>query len=225
MNNTNNKPISFLRAAGLIAVFATIAVAVGDFLSLYSPDGIDATGYTHLLEISETRLRAGYFLGILSLPFFILGFWQVYQGLKPAGKWRSLPVLLINIFVIVIGTVTHGQTALLALVVQAQDKISGEAQAVLAEMFDQFTFYYNPILLVLRVLTLITTVWFIVAVLSKRTLYPQWMVFFSPWVLLIVLMVPSFISPTIGGYLIPSAFNIAHTIFFGLSTILLWKKE
>jgi hypothetical protein len=178
-----------------------------------------------LLEISEARLSWGYYLGVLGLPFFILGFWQVYQGLKPAGKWRSLPIFLINTFVIVIGTATHGQTALLALVVQAQEKVSGEAQVILAQMFDQFTFYYNPILLVLRVLTLITTIWFIVAVLSKRTLYPRWIAFFSPWVLLIVLMIPGFISPTIGGYLIPPAFNIAHTIFFGLSTILLWKKE
>jgi len=213
-----------MRTAGLIAVFATLAVAFGDELSLYAPGGFDAIGYTHLLSISELRLKWGYFLGVFGLPFFILGFWHIYQGLKSAGTWLSLPVFLINTFVVVIGTVTHGQTALLALLLQAQEKVLGEDLDVLVEIFNQFRFYYDPILLMLRVLTLITSIWFVIAVLSKRTRYPRWMAFFNPWLILIVLMVPGFISPNVGAHLTPPAFNIAHMLFFGISTMLLWKE-
>jgi len=216
---------NFLRAAGLFAVFATLAVALGDELSLYSSGGFDAVGYIHLLSISELRLKWGYFLGVFGLPFFILGFWHIYQGLKSAGNWLSLPVFLINTFVVVIGAVTHGQTALLALLLQAQEKVSGEAISVLAQTFEQFRFYYDHILLMLRVLTLVTSIWFVIAVLSKRTRYPRWMAFFNPWLILIVLMVPSFINPSLGAYLTPPAFNIAHTLFFGISTLLLWNEN
>jgi len=222
--NNNHTQNNFIRTAGLIAVFATMAVAFGDELSLYSPSGFDAVGYTHLHSISELRLKWGYFLGVFGLPFFILGFWHIYQGLKSAGTWLSLPVFLINTFVVVIGAVTHGQTALLALLLQAQEKVSGEAISVLAQTLDQFRSYYDPILLMMRVLTLITSIWFVIAVLSRRTRYPRWMAFFNPWSILIVLMVPGFISPNIGAYLTPPAFNIAHMLFFGISTILLWKE-
>jgi hypothetical protein len=73
---------------GIIGILAAILVGTGEFLLHYSPDAdyADDGNYVYLLQVSEWRITTGHFLGVIGAPFYLIGFWHIYLGLKPFGK-------------------------------------------------------------------------------------------------------------------------------------------
>jgi hypothetical protein len=57
-----------------------------------------------------------------------------------------------------------------------------------------------------------------VPIWRRQSGYPRWMVAFTPIVVLAAIFASYFLIPSVGVYLLPAAMNVAHVIFFGLST-------
>ena len=45
-----------------------------------------------MLTIPKWRLLLGHYLGVLMMPFFPIAIWHLYEGIRPAGTWLSIPV-------------------------------------------------------------------------------------------------------------------------------------
>ena len=73
---------------------------------------------------------------------------------------------------------------------------------------------------------LATSLWYCVAVLARRSLYPRWMALCNPFLLslLIALLYSAGIVPVIMNVLWPAWLSTAHVLFFTLSTMVLWSK-
>ena len=115
-----------LRLAGIVALVCAGAVFAADVTMLGLPvSGAEAAAvdYRNLLRLPEWRLRVGGY-GAFLIFGFLAGTWQLYEGIKPAGAWWSLPPFLFISYFFASGAVFH---YLLAFAIAA-GKTQAEAQ-------------------------------------------------------------------------------------------------
>jgi len=210
---------------GIIGIFAAIMVGTGEFLLHYSPaaDYADDGNYVYLLKVSEWRITTGHFLGVMGAPFYLIGFWHIYLGLKPYGKIIPYLVFFISAYGFIFGTVWIGSRASIALLAQANYAAEGHNSIVLRELMDFYILHSETLLEVIRATTLISSLAFIILVVSGKTLYPRWMALFNPIVLLVSSFILFAVAPEIGKYTMPIALNMGYFLFFSLSTLQLMK--
>ena len=93
-----------------------------------------------------------------------------------------------------------------------------EVAELLGALLLDFAANNEPLIQLVRVLVLALSVAIIVPIWRGQSGYPRWMVAFTPIVLLAAIFASYFLIPRVGVYLLPAAMNVAHVIFFGLST-------
>ena len=233
----NSKTCQLVRLAGIVAVIGAVACAISDMLMLTATFNIadypNLQPYLELLDdaevmaaISHSRLAWGGMLGVLAFPFSIAGIWQVYQGLKPAGRWLALPPTLFLIYGSSLSPFVHGSFIYGGQCIHALNDVDTASQAIVADMFTRMTSILTASYAILAVCSLIGCIWFSVAVASRKTFFPRWMALGNPLLIWVGQELVSLILPkSITFYTAPAGFNIASAIFFALSTILLWRVD
>jgi hypothetical protein len=72
---------------GIAATLRVVLTGVGEFLIHFTPTRfIDPGQFLFLGDISPQRLRIGHFLVVLASPSYLLGYWHVAEGLRPARR-------------------------------------------------------------------------------------------------------------------------------------------
>ncbi len=205
--------------AGAVATVGALIVCIGEFTMQFSPHGgYERVDYAYFLDVSDARLRRGYFLGVLAAPLYLLGYWHVSEALRPSGVRLRAAVLLLGGYAFAIGDVWLGQRIFLARVVKARASAPMDEIPLLDGLLATFASDNEPLIQLVRVLILILSALIVVPVLRGRTLYPRWMAACTPIVLLGSIFASYAVLPAIGTYLLPAAMNVAHVVFFGLST-------
>lgn len=206
-------------AAGAVGTLGALLVCIGEFAMQFSPEGgYESPDYHYFLDVPASRLRFGYFLGVLTVPLYIVGYWHVSRVLEPASVWLRRGVLLLAGYTFTVANVWLGQRIFLALTVQARAEAGPELEEVLGGLLQLFAANNEPLIQMVRVLVLVLSVAIIVPISRGQTGYPRWMVAFTPIVLLAAIFASYSLIPSVGVYLLPAAMNVAHVIFFGLST-------
>lgn len=206
---------------GIIGIAAAILVGAGEFMLHYSPAGdyADDGNYVYLLHVPEWRITWGHFLAMFGAPFYLIGYWHMYLGLRPYGKILPYLFFFISAYGFMFGAVWMGSRASIALLAQANFAAEGHNSEVLRELIRYYILHSESLLQVIRVTTLISSAAFIFMVLTGKTLYPRWMALFNPIVLLLLSFILFAIAPEIGKYTLPIALNMGYFIFFSLSTL------
>lgn len=208
--------------AGVLATLGVFAVGVGEFALHFSASGYEgAAEFRFLLHVPGWRLTFGHFLGVLCAPLYFLGYWHVYKALRPAARPARLALLGAAIYTFGIANVWLGSRAGLARLVQAQAE--GVAPEQFAGLLDAYNLYSESLIQVVRVGVLLISGLFVALVARGRTSYPRWMAAANPILLLALVFASYFALPAVGGYLVPTAMNVAHVLFFGLSS-LAWAR-
>jgi len=203
--------------AGVLATLGVFLVGVGEFMLHYSASGYaGAAEFRFLLHVPGWRLTAGHFLGVLCAPLYFLGYWHVHLALRPTSRPARLLLLGAAIYTFTIATVWLGSRAGLARLVQAQAE--GAAPGQFAALVDAYDLYSESLIQIVRLGVLAISGLFVALVLRGRTSYPRWIAAANPILLLALVFAAYFAVPAIGGYLVPSAMNVAHVLFFGLSS-------
>lgn len=127
-------------------------------------------------------------------------------------------MLLLAGYTFAVANVWLGQRIFLAQTVQARAEAGPELEELLGALLQQFAANNEPLIQLVRVLVLVLSVAIVVPIWRRQTGYPRWMVAFTPIVLLAAIFASYFLIPRVGVYLLPAAMNVAHVIFFGLST-------
>lgn len=84
-----------IRLAGIVALTCAALVFAADVIMLGLPvSGDEILDYRILVGLPEWRLRLGGY-GAFIIIGFVIGVWQLYEGIKPAGAWWSIPPLLL----------------------------------------------------------------------------------------------------------------------------------
>lgn len=224
MPSDASKQYNLMFWTGVIATIGALVVGIGEFTFQYSPrGGYEGSDYLFFLDVSQSRLTFGHFLGVLAAPVYFIGYWHISEMLRPAGNKLAMAVLGLGVYAFAIGNVWLGGRVNLALVVQARDQVGGDQAQLLSSILEGISAHNEPLINVVRVLVLVISLLMAWGIFSGKSHYPRWVLAVLPIVLLIIIFVSYAVLPAIGVYLLPAAMNLAHLIFFAASTIVASK--
>jgi hypothetical protein len=213
-------------AAGLIGLLGSVLVGSAEF-SLHFTSTLDYGGpeYEFFLGTSAARLDYGHFVAIFGAPLYFVGYWHLFQRLKPAPEKARILVMVLGIYSFAVGSVWIGSRVYPAILIQALEAATIEpARIQIAELLARASFYNETILIGLRLGVFGLSGVFIWLVATGQSQYPRWFAFLNPIFLVIVCFLIYFLIPAVGGYLMPIAMNVAHFVLFGVS-LLIMKGE
>jgi len=197
-NDSQSVAPKWLLFTGLLGMLAALVTGMGEFFLLYAPELNHGpkNNFANFLHPSEADLHRGYYLGALGAPFYIAGYWHIVWLLSNAYQ---------------------------GLLVQAIAANTGEAAAALTAVQNKVEHMSDPLLQVIRFQVMIMSVLLAICIFKFQTYYPRWMALLTPFVLILLTFSTLLFMPAIGKYFVPEALNVAHFIFFSLSTLFAFK--
>ena len=212
-----------IKLFGWLGLLASIMVGAGEFLIHFNSNGFNSEiPFGYFLGIEPNRFTIGQYLMVPFIPLYIFGYWHIYLALKPASEKLAKAVLTLGIFAFVIGGIWVGSRAHLGITIQALNEAN--VPELQQKIIASYELHVENLVQILRVVVLLISVFFTGAILKGGTLYPKWMAFFNPILLLIVVFALFFFVQPIGQYLAPTAMNVAHFGLFSASLFALNKK-
>lgn len=211
--------------AGFIGILGALLGGLGECALHYSASGYaNAETYRFFVEVAPWRLSTGHFLSIFAIPLYFIGYWHLYERLKPAPQWARLTILLLGLYAFTLGDAWLGSRVYLAQLAQARAVAESAGDTVtiklLSTLLAQASFYNENILIGVRACVLVISILYVVFVLRGKTSYPRWMAALNPILLVIAAFSLYVAIPPVGGIFMPVAMNFAHVIFFTTSTAL-----
>ena len=198
------------RIATYIALSAALLGAIADVLLLYNPaGGYENNDYLFLLDIEPNRILLGHYLGIFFIPLEMMGLFQVYRALKPAGKSLSWAVVISALYLGFPGVVYHGSVGYVGAMLR-----SVQENPILADEWLYTRLLVDPLAAILPVGFVVMTVILIYTILKKPTNYKRWMAWCTPLSFYVLFLVSYLMIPPLGALLIPAGFNLAFFFFF-----------
>lgn len=229
--NVKRSSSGLILATGVVGALGAFLMAVGDVILLGRPISGPAffateMGRGNMVYLPQWRLALGSTLGVVVVPLQIVGFWQVLEALKPAGRWRSWPVFLIMAHMLIVGGAVHSTFMFVGTGLKAHHSLVEASGTGLPEMLAYFFSYQTVLYLIAGVELIVASSWFVVAVLSGKTAYPRWMAVLNPFILVALTTLLGMAMPApVGGYLAPTQFNSGILLFFVISTAVLLQNR
>lgn len=224
-----------LRLAGVLAMVGALLYIVGDSLLLAVKPAPEphprlaehaslVGGMARLAELDPGRIVPGGLLGVFATPFVMLGWWQLAQGLAPAGELAAVGPPALFALGSVIGAFVHGWFMALAedvrLLARASDATAPHLVEVVGRARRILAVAYAPVVLAV----LVASAWFSLAVIGGSTAFPAWLAAANPIVLLAAFLVVRRVLPArLADPLEGTGFNVAYLAFFALTTATLWS--
>lgn len=202
---TKQTQTKWLLLAGMLAA---LLGAVADHLLLYHPGAIyERFDYAFLADIPRGRLAAGYYLGVLVIPFELLGLWGLLQPLRARQPvWANI-AFFCTILVLVWGVAYHAALVWLAALLRGGADV------------DDFTYLADPLAALLVAFFLLLSMLFAGLTLRKKSPYPKIINLGNPMFSYLLFILLYSIAPVIGRHIIVAGFNLS--IFFLLLTAFL----
>lgn len=212
---------------GLVGIIAVILTITCDFVLIGRPNSTYSflkLGTESMHGLSQWRIFLGTFLGIIVLPLQIAGLIPVYYGLRSAGKIKSLIAVIIIGHAAVIASAFHISYAFIASGWKLYHTIGSENIAAL-EMISSFDLYWKTTIIIMAVDIILSSILYILLIMSKNTLYPKWMALLNPasiflYTFIMILPIPN----PIGGFVAPAFLNLSTLVFFTFSTFIIYIK-
>ncbi len=161
----------------------------------------------------------GNYLGVFFIPLHILGFFLVYQALKPASTKWAMIFLVLGLYATPIGVGLHGTLAFVGDIIQSRD----------AGLIEGIRDYWEPWAYSLVFLYAILSGLILILILTGRTLYPRWTVLVSPIVILVFTGIVIAILPDnatgLKTFLSVTGLNMPLMIFFAITTWVLVRRR
>jgi len=215
----------WLFITGLLGMFAALLTGIGEYFLLYAPElnhGA-ANNYANFLHPSEAELKRGYYLSVLGAPFYIIGYWHIVGMLKLHKTRLGWTIMSLAVFGFMAGFGWLISNAYQGLLVQSIAAHTGEAAAAVSVIQTKVDEMSLPLLQVIRFQVMIMSAILAFAIFKYETFYPKWLAIFTPFVLILLVFSTLLFMPAIGKYFVPEALNVAHFIFFTLSTLFAFK--
>jgi hypothetical protein len=209
----------WLRIFGLAGVLGAILFICGDLLYNHIP-GSSLSPTEKMGRMTESRLLNAGTLGLIGCWFYTLASMHLYLAFLPVGKVFAFILLLAFGMVMICYGISH--TAYFSIAAGAQAALKAGAKAETGGRLGNA--FFTRLVSITYVPVAIVSGMMAYGILSTRSLYSWWMVFFLP-VVLYLLKAP--IVRILKGHLREvvndSYDNVVLFVFFLLSTIILWN--
>lgn len=212
---------------GLTGITGVLITIISDFILLGRP--VDAytffrIGTETMAGLADWRITVGTFLGVFIIPLQIAGLITIYYGLKPAGKFLSLSVVIPNAHGLIMAVAFHVSYAFIGSGWKLYYEL-GSDNPISSLMMKRFDYYWKIIIVIVSIELLFSSICFIIAVLKGNSLYPKWMALFNPVCIFALVFLLIFAIPApVGGFIAPTYLNLSTLVFFILSTVTVYKK-
>ena len=217
------KPSFAILLTGILGALGALIVGVAELALHFTPSGEYSANYRFFLDVPRSRLIFGHFFSVHTIPLYFLGYWHLFHMLKPAHLWLRSAIFALGVFAFAVGNAWIGSRSYLALIIQARESVPEENQDLLNTLLLDASFFNESLLTVVRISIALISITFFVLVMRGRTSYPRWLAVFNPILLVLLCFLIYFLAPSIGGYLMPAAMNVAHFILFTLSSYICFK--
>lgn len=210
---------------GLVGILGVLLTIISDLILIGKPISAYSflkLGTESMADISQWRITVGAFIGVIVLPFQILGLIPVYYGLKPSGRVLPIIVVITNAHALIMGVAFHISYAFIG----SQWKVYYETGlGITSDIIKRFDFYWKLIIIIVLIELLFSSIIYVLAIMSGRSLYPKSMAILNPLSVLILVFPIIFILPApIGGFLASAYVNISTMVFFSISTFVIYKR-
>ncbi len=174
--------------------------------------------YQFMLVLDPTRVMVGHFLGIFFIPLEMLGLFQVYRALKPAGGKLSWAIVIAALYLGFPGVVYHASVAFTAAFLRT---MTDNPAIDLQQSWEYVRLLSDLLAAVLPVGFIVMSGLLIYTILKKPTLYPRWMAACTPLTFYALCILAYLLVPAVGTILAPAGFNLSFFCFFAIS---LWAE-
>lgn len=182
--------------------------------------------FLKMAGMSAWRLAWGGISGILVLPFYLAGFWVVWQGLNAAKSRYVLSTILLLAYPVTLGPCIHGTFMYLGEAVQVLNQVDSSAQLFVIRMLDRMIFSLKIVYGTAFICTAVGSLGFALLVGSGNTALPRWTAWGNPGVIFVVLLGLNMLLPeAVRIYVYPTTINLMYLTFFGIVTSVLWNQE
>lgn len=221
-----------LRFAGVLGVLGMALGVAADLASGYATGstGEVASAFSVLLVENLDpflaakpygQVVAGHYLAIVGIPLGIVGFWQVYQGIRPAGDWLPRVVWFLGVWGFVVGTVFHASFAFVVAGIQAD-----AGTRSLAPMLARFGAVFEPVGLLLVAVMTVALALLAYLIAFRETRYPRWFAVVNPLLVQALTAALALLAPeALRVALVVTAYNLSVLVLFLGSTALLWNVD
>jgi hypothetical protein len=190
--------------------------------SLTSGSEFQDNWYVLLSETPRWRLTVGGLAGPVGAWLYVVGFWQLYLALKPAGGRLAFGAFAgFSMSFVWVAGAFHTSFPFMADAWRAKRAVTGTEAAVVQGLAEQ-TFAYAGLLYYIGLApALIGTGLLAYAILRGRSRYPRWFAALNPAVLFLLSTLFRLVPAPLGGPLVIGAGNLVFLLFFAVSTVLL----
>jgi hypothetical protein len=206
--------------AGWCGLAGALLFFTGDML-FYGHFGAGATfasgALTTVQQSSTERLFAGGLVGPIAACLCILGFWHVYQNVKPSAKTLGRLMFAAFFVMMIVGSAVHALWVAKGIGM----KYCSEPHSDCAPVLELANQYWNLLYVMSATPGYIGTALLAYLVISGRTIYPRSAILANPAVFLLLLSLGASQVPSpVGGILVGGTTNLSIAAFFAVSLFL-----
>ena len=194
----------------VVAALAALVASCGDLLMLYVVGATRAD--LGLAPAASWMLPLSYYLGVLAIPFYALGYAELAAVLARDTPRASRVILITGVAVGVLGAVLHG---VIGVSNEAQIRAGADMPNPMEGLL-VYGEYILPLAVAVGVLGLLASGVYAVAVASGRSPLPRWAALVNPALLILVMSLASSGSARLEAFLAPASPNLAHILFFAV---------
>lgn len=212
--------LKYLFLTGLGGLLASLLVGTGEFLVHFS-DGklIAGESFSYFRFVSESNLQIGHWLMIAGLPLYFIGYGHLFLALQKGSRKFALAVFFLGTWAFGVGGIWAGSRGFLGSLIHLFP--NGENPELFRQVIENYQFYLENLVNILRVLILVLSGCFVFVILKYKTFYPKWMAIFNPFLILAGIFAIYFVVPVIGKFIVPTAMNATHFVMFSASLVAL----
>ena len=219
--------VSTLRRCGIAGLVGAGLLLAADWIMLgafMSGAEFNANWHVLLAEMPRWRLMVGGLAGPLGAWLYVIGFWQLYLALKPAGTRLAFVVFAgFSMSFVWVAGAFHTSFPLLADAWRMRQAAAGDGTGLTGPLAESSFVYAGWLFYIGSAPALVAVVLLAYAVLAKDTRYPRWFAALNPALLYLASALFQWVPAPLGGLLVIGAGNLVFLLFFAVSTALLWN--
>ncbi len=197
----------------VIGLFGALITGIGEWLLHFSLNGINDE-IKMVEHVPLARASVGHFLVVFGAPLYFAGYYAIMRMFQKGHETIARVFFIAGVFSFAVGGVWVASRYMIALVLQTS---AGTADyMVYLSGYEQ---HYQSLVWALRVLILVVSGLYILLVLRNQSGFPRWLALLNPITILLAVFLLFFLAPSVGIYVVPTAMNVTHLIFFGVILI------
>lgn len=212
--------INKLQLLAISGIFGSLLMFTGDMLLYYEAvSGLDYDSIARMSTMPINRLMAGGFIGSFASVFSIMGAYLFYLVFRPVNKLLASIMFFCFSFLFIVAGTYHAMFPYFGFVGRLPEELQGQ----------QIQFIKTYLTYINMVIYLAGTIWTLLLfylVIFKKTLYPVWMLFFTPTLLILLAgIIKNYVPYPLGAIIYGGWINLCFMLFFSVCLFQFRRKK